>query len=177
MLKNFALRLLIVTAVLAAPAIALAAAAITSPIQVSASVAQTCSIATTKELVFGAYDPVGTNASTAATATATLSVACSKSSSTTLSIGLSDGLHATSGQRAMQGATATDKLNYDLFWPLAAGTCPGTTKWTNITPGLYLIPAPPSKDVRTYNVCGVIPPNQDVAVGTYNDTVTATINF
>jgi spore coat protein U-like protein len=181
MLTKFALRLLIVTAVVAAPAITLAATA-TSPVQVSASVSQTCSISTTKEMAFGAYDPVGTNASTAVYGTATLSVACSKSSSTTLSIGMDNGTHVVGTQRTMLGATSAGVLNYNLFQPpsntpaVACGT-PGTIAWTNTGSGLFLIGAPPSKAARAYNVCGVIPAGQDVAVDTYNDTVNATINF
>jgi spore coat protein U-like protein len=182
MLKKFALRLLIVTAILAAPAITLAATA-TSPITVSASVSQTCSITTSNQLAFGTYDPLTTNATAALYATGTLSVACSKSSSTNLTIGLGDGANATSGQRAMLGGgTLPSKLNYNLFQPpsntpgAACGT-PGTIAWTNTGTGLFTIGAPPSKVARLYNVCGQIPGGQDVQVDTYLDTVIATINF
>jgi spore coat protein U-like protein len=181
MLKKFALRLLIVTAILAAPAITLAATA-TSPITVSASVSQTCSISTTTQLAFGAYDPVGTNATAAQYGTGTLSVACSKSNSTTISIGIDNGAHVVGTQRTMLGATNAGVLNYNLFQPpsntpgVACGI-PGTIAWTNASGGFFLIGAPPSKAARAYNVCGVIPAGQDVAVDTYTDTVNATVNF
>jgi spore coat protein U-like protein len=96
---------------------------------------------------------------------------------------MNDGLHVSGTQRTMVGGTVTNVLNYNLFQPpsntpgVACGT-PGTIAWTNTgTPGLFLISAPPSKAARAYNVCGVIPAGQDVAVDTYADTVTATINF
>jgi spore coat protein U-like protein len=176
-----ALRWLLLSTLLAAPSFAFAATA-TTPITVSASVSQTCSISTTTQVAFGAYDPIGTHATAPLYATGTLSVACSKSSNTTISIGLDNGTHVVGTQRTMLGATSSGVLNYNLFQPpssvpgVACGT-PGTTPWTNTTGGLFSIGAPTSKVARLYNVCGVIPMGQDVAVDTYLDTVIATINF
>ena len=34
-----------------------------------------------------------------------------------------------------------------------------------------------SKAARTYNVCGSVPAGQNPSIGTYSDTVLATVNF
>ena len=79
------------------------------------------------------------------------------------------------------GPVAGDYLNYGLYQPGGSpppGTCPSTTAWgTTIGTDTLSLSAPTSKAGRLYNVCGTIPANQDVAVGAYSDTVSATINF
>ena len=66
------------------------------------------------------------------------------------------------------GATA-NYLGYDIYWP---GT---TTSWTTANP--YVPSAPTSKAARTFNMDTVVFGGQDVTVGTYTDTVIATVNF
>jgi spore coat protein U-like protein len=82
----------------------------------------------------------------------------------------------------MQGATATDILQYNIFQPPTAVpgvacTFPGTTAWTATGTGLLTLPNAPSKVARLYNVCGTIPAGQDATTGAYTDTVIATLNF
>jgi spore coat protein U-like protein len=181
MLKKSLLHLSLATALLSACSFVLAATAPTS-IDVSAMVSQGCSISTKTALAFGAYDPVGANATAALNATGQISVACSKGA-TSLTIGMNGGTHVVGTQRHMQGAAATDILLYNLFQPPTnvpgvACTFPGTIPWNATAPaGVLTLSSAPSRDARLYNVCGTIPPGQDATTGTYTDTVIATLNF
>lgn len=157
------------------------AASAPANIAVSATVSQGCSISTTAALAFGAYDPIGTNATAALNATGQVSVACSKGA-TGLTIGMDNGTHVVGEQRHMQGTVATDILQYNLFQPptnVAGEACsfPGTIAWTASGAGLLPLTTAPSKVARLYNVCGTIPGGQDSTTGTYTDTVVATLNF
>lgn len=174
MLRKPLLNLSVAAALLLTSGIALAAGSAFVDFTVSASVSANCTISATN-LVFGTYDPVAANASTAKTGTGTVTVACTKGA-TGLTIGMSDGGNF-SGTRRMAGGSPAGFLTYDLYQPTGGppGTCPGSTLWTSAAP-LSLADAP-SKADRIYNVCGTIPANQDVAVGAYSDTVRATINF
>jgi len=174
------LRLSLAAALLPVGGLALAASTPTN-IAVSATVSQGCSISTTSALAFGAYDPIGANATAALNATGQVSVACSKGA-TGLTIGMDNGTHVSGAQRQMQGTAATDILQYNLFQPpsntpAAACTFPGTIAWTTTGTGLLTLTSAPTKVARLYNVCGTIPGGQDAATGTYTDTVVATLNF
>jgi spore coat protein U-like protein len=181
MLKKSLLHLSVAAALLSSGTFALAATAPTT-IEVSATVSQGCSISTKTALAFGAYDPIGVNATTALNATGQISVACSKGA-TSLTIGMNDGTHVVGTQRHMQGAAATDILLYNLFQPPTnvpgvACTFPATIPWNSTAPaGVLTLTSAPSKEARLYNVCGTIPAGQDATTGTYTDTVIATLNF
>ena len=181
MLKKSILHLSVAAALLPASGMILAATD-TSTIAVSATVSQGCSINTTAALAFGAYDPIGANATAALNATGQVSVACSKGA-TGLTIAMNNGAHVSGTQRQMQGTAATDILQYNLFQPPTnvagvACTFPGTIPWNSTAPaGVLTLPAAPSKAARLYNVCGTIPAGQDATTGTYTDTVIATLNF
>jgi spore coat protein U-like protein len=161
-----------------------AASSASTPITVSASVSQACSIGTITNLVFGAYDPIGTNATTALNATGQVSVACSKGAQG-MTIGMSNGANSAADQRTMVGKTATNVLNYNIFQPPAtpgaacdfAGNGMGKVAWTSSGAGALIVPNSGGKLARAFNVCGSIPAGQDAAVDTYTDLVTATINF
>lgn len=151
-----------------------------APIPVSATVSQACSISTSAALAFGAYDPIGTNASAPLNAIGQISVACSKGA-TGLTVGMGPGIQPAGAQRQMKGVLL-GLLNYGVFQPAsnaagAACTFPGTIPWTDSGAGLLTLVAAPSKVVRLYNVCGTIPGGQDVLVDSYTDTVSATLNF
>jgi spore coat protein U-like protein len=187
MLKKSKFSLMVVTALLAIPAIALAASAkahaasATTTLAVSASVTQNCTISTTSALAFANYDSIGANATAALNATGQISVACSKGA-TGLTIGIDNGAHVAGTQRQMLGGVATGLLKYNLFQPPSNTpstpcTFPGTTAWTNTGDGLFALSSATAKTARVYNVCGTIPAGQDVAADTYTDTVSTTINF
>ena len=139
-----------------------------SPFTVTGNVIANCTITTTG--ISFTYDPVVANATADALASGTVTIACTKGSSP--SIGLDTGINpglASTGPRAMRLAGTGNYLGYDIFWP---GT---KTSWTTAQP--FVPPAPTSKAPRTFNMDGAAFAGQDVSVGTYTDTVTATVNF
>jgi spore coat protein U-like protein len=152
---------------------ALLAATATTTFTVTATVGANCTITATA--ISLAYDPVVANASTAASTTGTIAIACTKGSGP--SIGLSVGGHggAVAGvTRAM--ANGSNLLGYELYQPAAAPGNGGV--WTDIAGANPLnAGVSPSKAARNYTVTAIVPAAQDVAVGTYSDTVTATVNF
>jgi spore coat protein U-like protein len=174
-MEKISVRVATRAALLVALAIAGAAAAgtATTTFTVTATVNANCTISA-NAISFN-YDPVVANAATAGTATGQVSIACTKGSGPT--IGLNAGLHG--GQvagvsRALQNGI--NFLGYDLYQPAAA---PGNGNvWTDIG-GANALNAgvSPSKTARPFTVNLSAPANQDVAVGTYTDTITATVNF
>jgi spore coat protein U-like protein len=149
------------------------AATATTTFTVTAAVAANCTISAAG--ISFTYDPVSANATTAATATGSVTIACTKGSGPT--IGLNSGTNpgAVAGvTRAM--ANGANRLGYELFQPAAAPGNGGV--WTDIGGANPLnAGVSPSKAARTFTVSASIPAGQDVAVGSYSDTVTATVNF
>ena len=145
-----------------------------SNIALSANVAAACNI-TAGPLAFGTYNPLGA----AAQASASLSIACTQGTAPVISLGA--GQNATGSQRKLK-TSGTDTLNYSLYQPLsnaAGAACAYTTAWGDGTAlGTTLTTtAAPSLTARSYNVCGQIPTGQNAAVGSYADSVVATITF
>lgn len=136
------------------------AAAQSATFQVTATVARACSIEATP-VAFGAYDP---NAATPTDATGTITVQCTRGESYRVS--LNDGLYA-AGRQMQNQSDATEFLAYELYSD--AGR---TTAWTAGTSTVAASRAP-----VTLTVYGRIAANVDATVGTYTDTVTATINL
>ena len=176
--KSLALAALLGLGAMAAAPKAHAATA-TANLAVSASVSANCTIST-GALSFGAYDPVVTNASTALNGTGSVSIACTKGSAPTITLDL--GANAVSSQRNMKNTANTDVLGYELYQPPSttpstACSFPGSTVWGTSGAQIFTPTSPGSKASRTYNVCGTVSAGQDISVGTYQDTVVATVNF
>ena len=74
----------------------------------------------------------------------------------------------------------TNFLAYSVFRPTsnaAGATCTGATvDYPDTAPGFGL-PAAPSTASRTFNLCGQIAAGLSIPIGTYNDTVVATVTF
>jgi spore coat protein U-like protein len=151
----------------------------TSNLAVTASIAANCTISTAP-VAFGAYDPVVTNAATALNASGSVTVGCTKGSAPTITLGL--GANASGAQRNMLNGGNTDVLAYQLYQPpsTTAGTActfPGSTVWGTTGTQIFTPTVPTSKATRSYNICGTVAAGQDVSVGSYSDTVVATVNF
>lgn len=160
---NRVVKSIIVLATLALAVPMFAASQATSSVTVSASVAAVCTISTTTNLAFGAYDPVVANASTAKdeTAPATVSVSCTKNTA-----GVVLDFASSSGTMANGGTN----LNFNLFQDSAHGTPFGSgVAGVAMTFG--------SKAAQAVDIYGQIPANQDVPAGAYSGTVTARVNY
>ncbi len=154
------------------------AADATSNLSVTATVTANCSISTTP-VAFGSYDPVaGGNV----LQQGSVSIACTKNSAPSVTLGL--GSNASGSTRRMKGGTSGDVLNYELYQPTttaANGPCPTTfgsgTVWGTTGANIFTPTTAPSKDSRTYYVCGQLASGQDVSADSYSDTVVATVNY
>jgi spore coat protein U domain-containing protein, fimbrial subunit CupE1/2/3/6 len=157
----------------------------TATLNVTATVTQKCKITTT-DVVFGGYDPVVTNLSTALTAPSpgTLVVTCTKNASG-VTLALNMGANSTGGtnRRMLESGGAGMYLSYQLYQPsatTAGAACAYTTIWGDGTNGTVLTPSGTTwgnTAPQTFNVCGQVPAGQDVEQGSYADVITATVNF
>ena len=144
----------------------------TSSFTVTASVVATCTISTTN-LAFGNYDPITTNATTPLSGNGSVTVTCTKGATT--SIDLSPGANSAnaSGTTRAMATAGPDYLSYELYQDSGF-----TTVWGVGNPGnAFVPPVAPSKVARAFTIYGRIPAGQGSTVGTYTDTVTATVNF
>ena len=143
----------------------------TTTFNVTSTVSANCSITAT-DLSFGAYDPVVANKTTALDVNTSVNVLCTKGSSG-VTVGLNLGTHSAAGNRFM--SNGTDSLQYELYSDAAGGTV-----WGNS--GAALVGWPVFGPIGagagvSKTVFGRVPAGQDVSVGSYSDTVTATVNF
>ncbi len=159
---------------------------VTSSVTISATVPQTCTVSTSN-VAFGTYDPVTTNSATGVDITTTggangaVSVTCTKSS-TGVTIDLGNGSNLADPDRQM--ASGTERLKYQLYkasTQAPAAACASTNIWgVGITGGTVLTPATPAwaaGTAKVFNICGFVAKAQDVAPGSYTDTVVATVTY
>jgi len=145
--------------------------------QVSMTVARNCKITTSGTFNFGNYDPVVANASAPLNVTtpAFISVNCNKNTKS-IWVGLDAGTnssHAPAGSTRAVSDGNGDYIGYDFYQDSAFTTLWGNTQATAQTLG----PFTSAKTPVTATVYGQAPAGQDVPVGTYTDTITATVNF
>ncbi len=172
MVKNLSIRLAVVLLASVFSVSAYAQAKTKSAtVEVTASVESNCEISA-NSLNFGVYDPRN-QADTLANSAITLT--CVKNTPIT-GVELS-GLNSNGGRQMKDGSNT---LNYQVYKAAdTAGTpcsASSTSVWGVLTDALNPGIAPDSS-AKIYNMCGVIPAQQDVAVGNYKDTLTATVSY
>ena len=154
----------------------------TALLAVSATVSANCTISTSA-VSFGRYESLQANLATPLNAAGSVSIACTRGSLPSITMDL--GRNANGGRRYMTlGADSSggDTLNYELYQPPstspgAACSYPGTAVWGPSGAQAFMPSPPTTRALRTYNVCGTIPPGQFATMGSYADTVVATVNF
>lgn len=147
------------------------AATSTGTVTVKATVAKSCSI-TNGTLDFAAYDP---NAAANLDQSAAITVSCTKGTAWT--VGLSQGANGPA-TRNMKDTAGTDLLRYELYADGAR-----TQVWTNgTTPSATVVSGTGiggngAAAAQTVTIFGRIFANQFVTASSYQDTVTATVNY
>jgi spore coat protein U-like protein len=135
-----------------------------STFTVSAHVITACSINAGQTLDFGNY----TGAATPVQKSTTISVNCTNGG--TYVIGLDGGIGGTDSQRLLAGPNSAT-LKYNLYQDSSYKTVWGNTTSTE----------PPSRSgtgsAETITVYGQLDGLQPVTVGSYSDTITATITY
>ena len=155
----------------------LAGASATASLSVSVTVSGNCQISASS-VAFGTYDPVLANFATPATGAGGVTITCTRGTSASLTLG--PGANPSGSARRMRGGTSF--IAYELYKP--ASESPGAPcsfasprVWGAAGDGIFTPSSAPSRDARSYNVCGRIPEAQDVLAATYFDAVVATANF
>lgn len=141
---------------------AASAAAKTSDFQVTTSVKSNCTIST-MNIAFPDYDPIS---GAAVTANGQVTIKCTKGAPG-LTLALSGGSNYSSPDNRM--TNGTDLLKYGLFQDVSL-----STRWNGVTRD---IPAPGATTDQSFIIYGQINSDQEASVGSYTDTVTATINY
>jgi len=145
------------------------AATATSNMNVSATVASTCSI-TAGSLAFGAYDTIG---GAQVDGTATVTVACTKGAITSITLGQGQnaGSGSTDSAPVRRMVSGLNFLSYALFSDPTRLVTWGNTA---LTGHAYVATTSAS---QAFTVYGRIAANQDVPAGSFSDVVVATITF
>lgn len=142
-------------------------------LNVSASVASSCVVSSPGTLAFGAYDPVNTNNATALTGQGTINVRCTRGTSTT--IALEEGNNPNTGSNCVtplrRMASGAERLSYFLYSDAS------NTVWGCDTANDVAHTSTNSATAAVLDVFGSIPAGQDVAPGSYTDTVRILLTF
>jgi spore coat protein U-like protein len=140
-----------------------------SSLTVTANVTKNCTI-TTSPVDFGPYDPVAANATAPRDGVGTVTITCTKGAPAKVALSL--GSNAQGTTRRMLGGTADAHLTYELYKDAGRATIWGDTADTALD-----VAAAPNRNPRAFTVYGRVAAAQDATVGTYTDTVLATVNF
>jgi|SRR3954470_12862769 spore coat protein U-like protein len=163
------------------------AGTVTKTFNATASVAAKCVMSNVANLDFGSYDPVVTNAGADLPGSTSFTLTCTKGASPAIemSVGNANFGGNLAAKRSMNNGTATagNYLSYDLYLPSAVGAAGGgvtatASLWGDGTSGTVTYsPSVPSVAAQTITIFGAVTAGQDVPVGSYTDSVTATVNF
>jgi len=138
---------------------------------VSASIASNCTIDASDSLAFGAYDPIVTNKSSDLEGDGSISVICTNGSAVTIELdgGLNEdgAAPAAPARRMISGANL---LSYTLYSD--AGLL---TLWA--TGAAVDVDDTGTGVASNHTVYGSVAADQNVPVGSYSDTVSATVTF
>jgi spore coat protein U-like protein len=126
--------------------------------------AQKCTVAGVAGVAFGAYDPIGANATAPRDATGRIQYRCGATPLVTLSTG------ASGSYQPRQLRQVARALAYNLYRDTAR-----TQIWGDGTAGTTTVMG--QRGNRTLVIYGRIFPGQPAAAGTYGDTIVATLNF
>jgi spore coat protein U-like protein len=156
-----------------------AATSITDTINVSATIAASCSISSVAAVDFGTnYNPSNTSPTYAGGG---ITIACVKGTHPTIALSGGNNPDAVTGARRMTNTSVPGEvLSYSLFKPTgAAFTCTQTETETWGASGLAVFDPGPASGFAdtTFSICGKIDARQDVITGTYTDQVIATVTF
>ena len=156
----------------AAPALAGSA---NNNLTVQSTVIANCTVSAAT-LNFGNYDPLVANAAANLDVSQVLSIRCTKGTAAT-SIDMDSGLNFSGTRRMRIGATA-NYLGYEIYKDGGRTLLWGTGAVNGVVPDAS---ASKNSDLTVggaaLSAYGRVPQNQDVAVGSYADTVKITINF
>lgn len=161
-------------AVFGAPALA-APSPQTDNFNVTATVNGSCNIISTTDIAFGVYDPADAHFASPLDASGSVTIRCVRG--TVVDVALDQGLYATGGstcaapQRRMSDG-GTERLGYDIYQDAARTTVWGCDAANDQT---YTSGSPSAP--TTLTTYGRIPAGQDVAAGSYSDTVVVTATF
>lgn len=174
---------------------AAAAGTATGVMNVSASIAQKCIMTTPATLSFGAYDPIGTNASANLTASTTITYQCTKGADTygspkpwlDLDAGANSGqvtvscvgAGTTTCTRAMKETNnGTDYLAYELYQDSAYTYVWGTGNPSGTQTSGKGLAVPTSGSSQTVTVYAFVAKGQNPTFSAaYSDTVNMTLNY
>ncbi|MFN3235087.1 MAG: spore coat U domain-containing protein [Gammaproteobacteria bacterium] len=140
----------------------------TSTFQVSATVADACSVASSDTLNFGTYNPLDGSVTTGNT---DIDVTCTQSTGYNVGLSAGTGSGASVSTRKMTSTTSSDTLEYTLYqdsgYSSVWGETIGSNTYSDDGTGLE----------QTIPVYGKIAASQNVPAGTYEDTITVTVTY
>jgi spore coat protein U-like protein len=143
-------------------------------IHVSAKVDPKCTI-TAQNMDFLTYDPLAANKTVDATATANISVNCTKGSPN-VTVALDNGLNS-GGTGVRKLINGTETLTYVINDDAGIAWTQTLTSGTVTSGSVAYGPFASVNTAVTHAAHGILAAGQDVSVGTYVDTLTATVLF
>lgn len=148
----------------AAVAIAMACFALFAPLSFAS---RSCAFKSTAPVSFGSYDVFAAGANT--NGVGSLAIKCQGGGPATFVVRLSTGQSLSYASRVMK--SGTNSLNYNLYTSSAR-----TVVWGDGSGGSSTVTTP-RNSTRTLSIFGQIPAGQDVAAGTYVDSISASVSF